>query len=175
MIQLNQNLKQQIQIKMNSKLNLNNLDHLKSILNGAATTIQKAWRNHKSKPRIVLNNYKIDFSNINPDTLILVESKMYICHSYVLWVNSSYFRHKLQTYQDNLGYLYKNNYFKYKFDLDITSKNWKIIHRFLYGYKLDYKLDEAILDELLNASSRLGIEKLVNELNKLNFSRKKNT
>lgn len=156
-----------------------NFDRIGLILNGAALTIQCAWRAYKFRKdlalTIKLNQLKNDFSHIlNPNTdtfhnyltnkciknnfvydvQILINNVTFYCHSLVLWHKSVYFRNLLTKWNKNGNY---------QFQLNISKDSWEIIQRFMYGY--DIEVPNRLVDELGGICHDLKIDGLMNELN----------
>lgn len=160
---------------MKSTVNLNNINHLNQILCGAAITIQSAWRAYKTKNQFSFQNkLSIEYLNnqFQADVILFANDKVYYCHSFVLWHSSIYFRQMLENFEKNISKsgsiaynrACQNGKFKYKFELLFSSQYWELIHKFIYGYRIEFNID--LFSELLTISTKLKIYNLVNELNK---------
>lgn len=152
-----------------------NFDQIELILNGAAITIQCAWRSYKNKKdlslTIRLSRLKDDFvaidtfqsylitkcinNNFIYDVKILINNVIFHCHSLVLWHSSLYFRNLLIKSDKNLV--------TYQFQVNVSTDAWEIIQKFIYGYEI--WIPDNLMDELERASKELKIDSLLNELN----------
>ena len=161
------------------------------LLNGAAITIQSAWRAYRIRrefekfiySRKLINiaknsqNYLNRFSDycfkneFLADVILFVGNQTFYCHSVVLWANSTYLKYLLETYDydsngecsNNCEYSQNNcSKFKYKFELMISVTCWEVIQKFIYGYAVEFEID--LLEELVLVCDQLGFSDLTKEL-----------
>ena len=126
-----------------SNININDYSDILILINGAAFVIQRAWKSHKLRQKSITNletSYQkptfisSNKNNFLPDVMLVVEKKIFHCHSVVLWSNSEFLKEQIDTYNDYDTI--EDNQYKYKFELFISLKCWELICDFIYGNQI---------------------------------------
>jgi hypothetical protein len=149
-------------------IDLNSRCEIKKILFGAATVIQTAFRRflvRKSYKKLIKKK-ELVFTNLkdNPnkllkfaynylkcsyliDCLVIINENMYKCHTFILALNSNYFKNEIKkksTSKDSM----------IRIDISFIKRiHWEIIYQYIYG--VDVKINSSELKGLLEASKIL--------------------